>query len=120
MLNWLVHEQGIEPHIPVFDKSGHKDGTFSRKDFRYDREGDVYICPADKTLTTKGTLVNDAATIIYRASQYDCVPCPLKSGCCPNVPHRKVPRSVHEGARHGPRHRPNGRLRDLHASAKEG
>src|ERR1700683_3713463 len=21
MLNWLVHEQGIEPHIPVFDKS---------------------------------------------------------------------------------------------------
>jgi IS5 family transposase len=33
MLNWLVHEQGIEPHIPVFDKSQHTDGTFSRDDF---------------------------------------------------------------------------------------
>jgi IS5 family transposase len=28
MLGWLVHEQGIEPHIPVFDKSERKDGTF--------------------------------------------------------------------------------------------
>lgn len=31
---WLVHERGIEPHIPVFDKSQRSDGTFSRSDFR--------------------------------------------------------------------------------------
>src|SRR3546814_5225127 len=30
MLNWLVHERGIEPHIPVFDKSKRTDGIFSR------------------------------------------------------------------------------------------
>src|SRR5215467_13882313 len=36
MLNWLVNEHGIEPHIPVFDKSQHADGTFSRDDFTYD------------------------------------------------------------------------------------
>ena len=30
MLAWLVHEHGIEPHIPVFDKSARDDGTFSR------------------------------------------------------------------------------------------
>ena len=29
MLGWLVHERGIEPHIPVFDKSQRSDGTFS-------------------------------------------------------------------------------------------
>ena len=34
MLAWLVYEQGIEPHVPVFDKSARKDGTFSRDDFR--------------------------------------------------------------------------------------
>ena len=28
MLDWLVHERGIEPHIPVFDKSQRRDGTF--------------------------------------------------------------------------------------------
>ena len=33
MLAWLVDERKIEPHIPVFDKSGRKDGTFSRDDF---------------------------------------------------------------------------------------
>jgi len=33
-LAWLVHERGIEPHIPVFDKSERRDGTFSRSDFR--------------------------------------------------------------------------------------
>ena len=32
MLNWLVHDRGIEPHIPVFDKSQRTDGTFSRDD----------------------------------------------------------------------------------------
>ncbi|TIY12062.1 MAG: hypothetical protein E5V16_01460, partial [Mesorhizobium sp.] len=30
MLDWLVHERGIERHIPVFDHSKRKDGTFSR------------------------------------------------------------------------------------------
>jgi transposase len=46
MLGWLVHERGIEPHIPVFDKSNREDGTFSRDDFSYDHQGDVYFCPA--------------------------------------------------------------------------
>jgi hypothetical protein len=27
MLNWLVHDHGIEPHVPVFDKSKRTDGT---------------------------------------------------------------------------------------------
>jgi IS5 family transposase len=50
MLNWLVNEHGIEPHIPVFDKSQHADGTFSRDDFAYDHKRDCYICPAGKKL----------------------------------------------------------------------
>jgi hypothetical protein len=37
--------------------------------------------------------------IYYRASKHDCGPCPLKSGCCPKEPARKVQRSIHEGAR---------------------
>ena len=72
MLGWLVYEQGIEPHVTVFDKSERNDGTFSREDFTYDHEGDVYLCPGGKMLTSKGTLVNDGATLLYRASKYDC------------------------------------------------
>jgi transposase len=99
MLGWLVHERGIEPHIPVFDKSARTDGTFERDDFTYDRESDVYFCPAGKMLTCKGTLVNDGATLMYRASKYDCDACQLKPRCCPNAPARKIPRSIHEDAR---------------------
>ena len=99
MLSWLVHDQGIEPHIPVFDKSARKDGTFSRDDFSYDHKGDAYICPEGKTLKTRGTLVNDGATLLYRASKADCDPCKMKNRCCPRGPARKVPRSIYEGAR---------------------
>jgi transposase len=99
MLGWLVYEHGIEPHVTVFDKSARKDGTFSRDDFAYDHVGDVYRCPGGKMLTTTGALVNDGATMLYLASKHDCDGCALKPRCCPNAPARKVPRSIHEGAR---------------------
>jgi len=99
MLGWLVYEHGIEPHVTVFDKSARTDGTFSREDFKYDPAGDVYVCPGGKTLTTTGTRVNDGATLLYRASKIDCDGCALKPRCCPKEVARKVPRSIHEGAR---------------------
>jgi transposase len=99
MLGWLVYGYGIEPHVTVFDRSARKDGTFSRDDFTYDHVGDVYRCPGGKMLTTTGTLVNDGATMLYRASKYDCQGCALKARCCPKEVVRKVPRSIHEGAR---------------------
>jgi hypothetical protein len=99
MLGWLVQEHGIEPHVTVLDKSARKDGTFSRDDFIYDHERDVYVCPGGKELTTTGTRVNDDATVLYRASKHDCAGCALKSRCCPNTAGRKVPRSIYEGAR---------------------
>jgi transposase len=99
MLGWLVYEHGIEPHVTVFDKSARKDGTFSREDFKYDPAGDLYICPGGKMLTTTGTRVNDGATLLYRASKIDCDGCALKPRCCPKEVARKVPRSIHEGAR---------------------
>mgnify|MGYP006911554554 CR=1 FL=1 len=41
MLGSLVYEQGIEPHIPVFDKSERRDWTFGRAEFSYDEGLDV-------------------------------------------------------------------------------
>jgi hypothetical protein len=78
MLGWLVNERAIEPRIPVFDKSARDDGTFSREDFAYNQEADIYLCPGGKVLTSTGTLVNDGATLLYRASKHDCDACVLK------------------------------------------
>ena len=72
MLHWLVNDRQIAPHIPVIDKSKREDGAFSRGDFRYDAEQDIYVCPAGKTLTTTGTLVNDGATLLFLARKHDC------------------------------------------------
>jgi hypothetical protein len=55
--------------------------------------------PSGKRLITTGTLVNDDATLVYRASKLDCAACALKPRCCPNAPARTVPRSIHGGGR---------------------
>jgi len=106
MLDWLVEHRGIAPHIPVFDKSQRKDGTFSREEFGYDPQADAYICPAGKPLRQRQKrykkslpLVDQNGLMRYRASKADCDACPLKPRCCPKQPARKVLRSIHEGAR---------------------
>jgi transposase len=98
MLNWLVEDKQITPHIPVIDKSRRDDGTFSRSDFRYDATRDGYDCPGGKQLRTSGT-VHDGKTLLYRASKLDCDVCPLKAKCCPKEPARKIPRDIYEHAR---------------------
>jgi len=98
-LNWLVKNKDIAPHIPVIDKSKREDGTFSREDFRFDKERNVYVCPANRTLTTTGTAINDGETLRYLASTSDCRGCPLKVQCCPKAPFRIIPRSIYEEAR---------------------
>jgi hypothetical protein len=106
MLGWLVYEHGIEPHIPVFDKSKREDGTFSREDFTYDSNEDRYICPGGKNLRqyrlagrlAKARQPKDGL-LRYRAKKSDCDSCRLKRHCCPNEPARKILRSIYEGAR---------------------
>jgi transposase len=106
MLAWLVHERGIEPHVPVFDKSRRQDGTFSRSDFSFDHKEDAYTCPAGKLLKRRLRRHGDRPDAVpadghvrYRASRADCAGCALKPRCSPNEPSRKVMRSIHEGAR---------------------
>ena len=105
-LAWLVHERGIEPHIPVFEKSDRSDGSFARSDFIYDHKHDRYICPGGKELrqfnrayATPRSGVHKDGFMRYRASKRDCDACALKPQCCPGQPARKIPRSIHEGAR---------------------
>ncbi|MCV9938211.1 transposase [Boseaceae bacterium BT-24-1] len=105
-LAWLVHERGIEPHVPVFDKSQRRDGTFSRSDFAYDHDRDLYICPGGKELwqfrcavaVPRGGIDREGL-MRYRAVKRDCDTCSLKPRCCPKELARKLLRPIHEGAR---------------------
>ena len=105
-LAWLVHERGIEPHIPVFDHASRRTDSFARSEFRFDHERDLYVCPGGKELkhhhrdfATPRSGVDKDGFMRYRATKRDCDNCALKPRCCPGQPARKIPHSIHEGAR---------------------
>ena len=96
-LLWWLADREIEPHIPVWDKSARADGSFSRSDFIFDRERNVYVCPAGKLLTHSG-LIDQGRLLPYRASRSDCSRCDLKARCTTSTS-RKVTRDVDEDVR---------------------
>lgn len=98
MLDWLVNDKQIAPHVPVWDKSERTDGTFGRSAFSFDAQKNRYVCPAGKFLKPTWRMKKKNPNM-YRASQYDCQACPLKSQCCPNTPHRRIERNPFEPAR---------------------
>ncbi len=106
MLDWVVAQKQIEPHIPVWEKSTDKPGLFNRSDFAWDKKADCYHCPAGNVLSSRQrnfkkyrSLVTKANTIIYRSSQVDCRACSLKTQCCPNTTFKKITRSIYEESR---------------------
>lgn len=75
-LAWLVEDRGIEPHIPVFDKSARRDDTFERSAFIFDHEDDSYTCPggnrlrpSNRNFSTPRPRANADGFIRYRAGE---------------------------------------------------
>jgi hypothetical protein len=105
MLGWLV-DRKINPHIPVLDKAGRTDGTWSRADFEWDAENSQYICPEGEPLKQFRRNYSDSnrgptgkGVAKYQALKQACQACPSKMKCCPNADARKITREEHEDAR---------------------
>jgi hypothetical protein len=96
LLKWLW-DRGITPHVPVWDKSARADGKFSRADFVFDKQRNVYICPAGAELTHSG-IIDQGRILPYRASANDCSICKLKPKCTTAIA-RKVSRDIDEDVR---------------------
>ena len=95
-LNWLVNEEGILPHILVFDRSKRLDGAFPNSAFSYDHATNEYTCPAGKPLkkywrkmAKPRSGVSKDGFMRYYARTADCSVCALKLHCTPNQPTRK-------------------------------
>jgi hypothetical protein len=87
-------------------RDGRLDGTFSRSDFVFDPESNLYVCPGGKerrkyhrAFAKPRDGVTKEGTMIYFARKQACEACALKPKCYPNVPARKIARSIHEAAR---------------------
>ena len=105
MLGWLV-DRKIAPHIPVIDKAGRTNGTWSRADFEWDPENAQYVCPEGQSLKqfrrTYSHLYRglDGKRIAKcRALKPTCQACLSKSKWCPNADCRSITREEHEDAR---------------------
>ena len=105
MLGWLV-DRKIAPHIPVIDKAGRTDGTWSRADFEWDAENNQYICPEGEALKQFRRNYSDPnrgpsgkGVAKYQALKHTCQACPSKPKCCPKADCRKITREEYEDAR---------------------
>src|SRR5438552_10427917 len=87
LLAWLLGKR-ITPHIPVWERYPSSDGMFSRSEFTYDAERDVYICPNGKLLRTSGT-VHDGRVRNYLSQPQECRACTFKPRCT-RAPFKKV------------------------------
>jgi transposase len=89
-------EENITPYIAKADTSANTArGLYAKKDFRYDPEKDVYICPAGVELTHRfNTYEKGRALRYYRTSA--CAQCPLKEQCTRNQS-RTITREEDEG-----------------------
>jgi Transposase DDE domain len=96
LLAWLLNKD-ITPHIPVWERYERTDGMFSRSDFTYDAERDVYICPNGRPLRTTGTIY-DGRVRNYLSQSAECRICKLKERCT-RAPFRKIARDINEEAR---------------------
>ncbi len=96
LLAWLF-DKDITPHIPVWERYERSDGMFSRRDFTYDAERDIYLCPNGRPLRTSGT-VHDGRVRSYLSQPADCRTCELKDRCT-RAPFRKIARDINEEAR---------------------
>lgn len=104
MLGWPVDERRIESHIPVFERSERKDGTFSRANLPHDRE--LHTCPGGNellrrrwNLEERGNGRDEEGFMRCPSCKLDCDASSLKTRCCPRAPARKILRSIHAGAR---------------------
>lgn len=97
LIGWLMGRK-IEPHVPVRDGERQTaKGLFTRADFSFERERDVYVCPGSHELKTTGHVIS-GGLMQYRAKPASCSTCVLKPSCTTGAA-RMVTRNVHEDER---------------------
>jgi hypothetical protein len=86
----------ITPYLPKPETSANRAlGLFTKNDFRYDRERDLYVCPAGEELTFRHASREKGRDIRYYRT-YACKKCELRAQCTRNTQSRRISRSANE------------------------
>jgi len=77
-------ERKITPLMPYSRPKGRKNNEDElkvvKKEFKYDKSADVYLCPQGKSLTPR-SISKENGYITYRSNTKDCKDCPLRGHC---------------------------------------
>lgn len=88
-----LEQRGVEAFIPT-QRYDNKKGVITNKEFIYEEEKDVFICPNHKELTFSFYDKKDQVKR-YIAREKDCLGCPLKEKCCPKGKRRSLSRTIY-------------------------
>src|SRR3990170_5034255 len=88
-----LEQRGVVAFIPT-RRHENKKGVINNKEFIYEEEKDIFICPNHKELTF---YFYDKREQIkrYRAREEDCLECPLKEKCCPKGKRGSLSRTIY-------------------------
>ncbi len=87
---------GIDTFVPKpLTSSGTKRGLFTKQDFIFDADNDVYICPTGEKLTRSSHRADRKGSVNFYRNLTACQSCRLK-GRCTDQKHRRIRRWDHE------------------------
>ena len=81
-----IIEDNKIPFMPYTRSKGPKD-LIKKKEFTYDKERDIYICPNNEELTYKTVTKEGYKT--YKSNPEKCLNCPFKEQCTKSKSHQK-------------------------------
>ncbi len=94
----VCEKEGITASAPKSLTSGSAFiGLFGKQHFAYDRERDLYVCPAGQELTKGSQRVGRQSNVNFYRHLTACPGCPLKARCT-EEPLRRIRRVDHEEA----------------------
>jgi hypothetical protein len=98
--NFLTcHDLGVEAHMPdlreALLKGAQKQKIFGEERFEYDRESDIYRCPAGQRLKPKSLHIHRQSRD-YAASKKICAACDLREQCTKNKSGRTIKRHLRQ------------------------
>jgi hypothetical protein len=88
-----LEQQNIEPYIPT-QQHVNTAGKIDKKEFQYDSEKDIYICPEGKIVKYSRT-DKKRALKIYLVKKKQCEDCLLRQNCCNGKRGRQIARSLY-------------------------
>ena len=92
------HDVGITANVPQTDTSGSaRKGIFNKSLFRYDKDKDVYICPAEETLQNRFRATEKGVEQDIYFNNIACSHCEIRAKCTQSKKDpRRMRRWIHE------------------------